>query len=314
MRRIGERSSVDSAYLHGLAASAAIVAGAACSAQVPVRRGRRVLLPFLGQVVIDGHTATATVRIHPAGSVDVIAGSGGVPLPPDPRASTGRWHGIRRLSVSSAGLSTSFLVDDLDPYRHPGARASGRLDSATYRRWGSATSNAWALLTTHHPDAAAEISLCISTLVPLASRQGHEMSASSRHSFGAIALSLPSASQSLAATLAHERQHNKLNALLDLVTLVDDSDSRRWHAPWRDDPRPLLSLLHGAYAHLGVAAFWRRQGVIDTGPAARLAHARFAKWRDSTRQVIEILRTSNALTCEGVRFADGMSAQLDAWT
>src|SRR5581483_603165 len=60
-----------------------------------------------------------------------------------------------------------------------------------------------------------------------------------------------------AVTLAHELQHLKLGALLDIVTLALPDDGRRYYAPWRDDPRPLGGLLQGAYAYFGVSGFWR---------------------------------------------------------
>ena len=62
----------------------------------------------------------------------------------------------------------------------------------------------------------------------------------------------------LASVLVHECQHAKLNAVLDLIPL-SRPDQARYYAPWREDPRPLGGLLHGAYAYLGVSDFWRVQ-------------------------------------------------------
>jgi len=95
-----------------------------------------------------------------------------------------------------------------------------------------------------------------------------QVSASAAENFGAIALS-PSDDPSLcAAILAHEIQHLKLSAVLDIVALTLPDDHQRYYAPWRPDPRPLNGLLQGAYAFLGVSAFWRRQHQISRGGAA----------------------------------------------
>ncbi|MGH3921745.1 MAG: HEXXH motif domain-containing protein, partial [Pseudonocardiaceae bacterium] len=284
-----------------------------CALEVPLDGGR-LFLPFLGraQLTIADPPETATLRSWPEGG-EILATGARVRIPVNPRVDGDGWWGIRRLTVGAAGLSTSFLLDDLDPYRFPGGRTSGRLDTVGFGQWQRALGEAWPLLVAHHPETAEEIAGGVAVLVPLDALRGYRMSATSQHSFGTVGLSRPSHGCLFAADLAHERQHAKLNALLDLVSLIDDPDQTRWYAPWRDDPRPLGALLHGAYAHLGVAAFWRLQRHLDRGEAALRAHTEFARWRDETRKVVSVLRASGALTRCGIRFIDGMAATLDAW-
>ena len=108
---------------------------------------------------------------------------------------------------------------------------------------------------------------------------GGQVSSSSPETFGAIAMSPPPDPLTCAVTLAHETQHLKLFALLDIVALTLPDDGRRYYAPWREDPRPVSGLLQGAYAFLGVSGFWRTQREIADGAARLEADTEFARWR-----------------------------------
>lgn len=304
---------VDHGYLAALAATAALLARADCTVEVP-SCGGRVFLPFLGRAQLSQRKppGTAIVRSQPHGG-EIRAAGAQVPIPVDPQHDGDRWWGIRRLTVRAGEAATSFLLDDLDPYRLPGARTAGHLCSATLRQWQRTLADAWALLAADHPETAEEIATGVAVLVPLHAVPGCQASATSRHCFGAVALSRPEHGRSLAAALAHERQHVKLGALLDLLALVDDPGRARWYAPWRDDPRPIGALLQGAYAHVGVTGFWRRQRHLDQGPAALQAHTEFARWRAATRDAVATLQASGTLTRRGSRFVAGMAASLDSW-
>lgn len=312
LRDLRSGAALDHGYLSALAAAAALLARAECAIEVPLDGGR-LFLPFLGRAYLTAADPpeTATVRSWPEGGE--IVGRSRVPIPADPRLDGDGWSAIRRLTVRAASATASFLIDDLDPYRFSEAVTAGRLDTVALGEWQRALGDAWALLTAHHPETAEEIAAGVSVLVPLHPLRGRRMSATSRHSFGAVALSPPSHGRLFAVDLAHERQHAKLSALLDLVSLVDDPGRTRWYAPWRDDSRPLSALLQGAYAHLGVAGFWRRQRHLERGETALRAHAEFARWREETREVVGTLQASGGLTRCGTRFVDGMATTLDAW-
>jgi HEXXH motif-containing protein len=117
----------------------------------------------------------------------------------------------------------------------------------------------------------------------------------------------------LAETLAHEAQHLKLNAILDITPLTMSDDGRRFYAPWRDDPRPASGLLQGAYAYLGVCEFWRGQRQAAHGDAELRAHVRFARWREAAALVTHTLLSRELLTPDGTRFCLGMARTLEAW-
>jgi HEXXH motif-containing protein len=306
----------DPGYLSAVAAAAAVRAGADASVRVPVVAGR-VVLPSLGAARIGSSArgGEAAVRSGRDGAV-VEAPGRSVRIPADPgRARGSGWSPLRRIELPGDGRGLAAVLDDIDPYSFPGRDRVLWLSDSELDRWRLTLADAWQLLLRLDPDgAAAEVAATVAVLVPVPAPPGRHVSATSRDAYGTVALSAPTGASPLAATLVHEVQHAKLGALLDLVPLLEGPADARWYAPWRDDPRPLGGLLHGAYAHLGVAGFWRRQRWLDAAPEARMhAHAEFARWRDQTAEAVRTLRASGALTGAGERFVDGMAATLEQW-
>jgi len=109
----------------------------------------------------------------------------------------------------------------------------------------------------------------------------------------------------MALLLMHEFQHVKLGAVLDLYDLFDPGDKRLYHAPWRNDPRPLEGLLQGTYAHLAVSEFWRVRAGLGEHDQAEGAQ-RYEHWRAHTAAAIETLADSGSLTPLGMDFASQM--------
>ena len=265
----------------------------------------------------DGMAALAmAAAFHSGQGLELVvpAMDGVVTLPSAGRAvgSTGRpsdpggtWLPVRTICASAGGATLRLTIDDLDPYRWPGVAAS-RLSTEEVTRWQSRLRQAWRLLCRHHGPLASELTTVVSVLVPLPGCG--RLSGTSRDTFGSVAASLPATATGLALLLAHEVQHAKLTALLDLVDLLQpDEVGRLYYAPWRPDPRPLGGMLHGAYAHLGVAAFWRRQRHVDGSDDA---HAQFMRWRDAAAEGVELVADSGALTALGHRFVDGIRVTL----
>jgi HEXXH motif-containing protein len=284
-----------------LAAAAAVRSRMPCSIELPGQDGG-ILLPSLGRAA----GPAAGVRISADG-----AEVGGIQLPGDPSVDVPGWQGLRHLSAAAQGKALNLLIDDLDPYRAPGAdNKAGRLPAADMAHWQAVLDSAWDLLVRHHPTVAEEVAAMTRVLTPLTPPPGGHVSATSRETFGSIALSTPPDACSLAVTLAHEVQHAKMCALLDMVPLTRPDDGRHFYAPWREDPRPVSGLLQGAYAFLGVAGFWRRQSHLDDREAAL---AEFARWRDAVRVVVNTLVMSGQLSASGELFAAGMDRTLQRW-
>lgn len=298
--------------LCGVAAAAAVRAGLRAEIEVPTVGGTLVL-PALGSVRVS--EGSAVVRAAD-GTAEIFSRSGTALLPPDSRlgspdsASQPGWLPLRRIGLGEGSL----VVDDVDPFRMPAVGdVSGRLADRELRDWDRVFQEAWQLLVRHHRAVAEEVARTVRVIVPLNSPPEGERSSSSPETFGAIALSRPGSASSLAVTLTHEVQHLKLCALIDLVTLTRWDDGRRYYAPWRDDPRPVSGLLQGAYAHLGISAFWRRQRHLAPAEQRIRAHAEFARWRSATALATRTLASSGQLTADGARFVRGMAQILQAW-
>jgi hypothetical protein len=239
----------------------------------------------------------------------------GIAVPDEPDQDAPGWEGLRILRACCDELGIQVGLDDLDPFRdlHQ-LSAAERLDPATVRLWQQRFTDCWELLVTQHRGYAEAISAGLVTLVPLAAqRSTRGVSATSTDAFGAISLSLPGDVPALAVTLIHEFQHAKLGGLMDLIKLHERTDTTRYYAPWRDDPRPLGGLLHGAYAFLAVADFWRIQRHVLESQQARFAHFEFARWRERVSRVMETLISADGLTHTGRRFVEGMRATHAPW-
>ncbi|MGH3899055.1 MAG: HEXXH motif domain-containing protein, partial [Pseudonocardiaceae bacterium] len=261
-----------------LAAAAAIRSRTPCALDVPATDGA-VTLPSLGMATLAGHTSAAVVHCATDGAA-VFAAGDRVLVPGDPDESAPGWRPLPRLVAEASGMRLRLLIDDLDPFRMPAiANAAPRLPAEDIEWWRAALCEAWALLVRYHPTAAEEIAAAIRVITPLTSPPNGQVGASSRETFGAVALSVPSDARSFALTLCHEVQHAKLSAVIDIVALTRPDDGRRWYTPWRDDPRPIGALLQGSYAFLGVSGFWRRQRWQENGATALRAHAEFDRWQ-----------------------------------
>ncbi|NRQ33604.1 HEXXH motif domain-containing protein [Nonomuraea sp. NN258] len=299
------RGQGDPGRLAAVALAAAVRAGVACRLDVPVSGGELVL-PGLGRLLPPtGTPEVVSVAVVPAGESGLLDVAG---LGIDPRRDEPGWQALSHVPLAPGFTVT---IDDLDPCRWPGDDTEDRLDADRRQRWTDCLRAAWRLLSERHPGVAAELATVLATLVPVVARTHDQHSASSRETFGAIAVSDPVGGLDLALILAHELQHAKLNALSEVVDLIAPDSGRRYYAPWRPDPRPLFGLLHGAYAHAAVAGFWREH-LADAELAPR-AQAEFARWRAAAHEVTGTLLDSGELTEAGTRFVTGLRHTLGGW-
>lgn len=290
--------------LAGIAAAAAIRAGIPAEIEVPASGGI-VMLPTLGAASLAGD-GPATVSVSADGA-EVTAGATRVRVPAAFRSAAPGWRPLRPL-LSVPGFE--LVADDVDPFRMPSAphvAGDARLDG-----WPETFVAAWALLTRHHPQVAAEAAALLRAVVPLRRPAQGQASSSSPETSGAIAMSDPVDPVTLAVTITHELQHVKLSALLDLVALTRPDDGTRCYAPWRDDPRPVSGLLQGTYAYLGVATFWRRMLADGAGAAVPGADGEFeyCRWRSAAATAARSMLGSGRLTEAGERFVTRMAATL----
>ena len=312
------------AAARGEADPAAALTAIAAAAAIRARHQRPVTailtpeglnLPTLGQLVPSGAVATAVVRVAPTGLATVtLPGAGPLTLSADPACDAPHWAGLRRMDAEYQGRALRLLLDDCDPFRVLGAPApQPRLPVGEVEWWRAALRRAWRLLVRQHWTVAEEGAVLLRVLTPMAAPPHAFTTATAEMAFGALYLSRPPDDHSFAVTFAHEVQHAKLGALADVVPLVHPDDGSRFYAPWRDDPRPADGLLTGAYAHLGVAGYWRRQRRFTRGLEGVRADTEFAYWSAAAALVTRTLAASGRLTTEGERFVAGMDQTLSAW-
>lgn len=313
-------------YLASVAAAAALRAGLDFEVDIPLTTvpglGVAAVLPGAGTAVFGAGDMSAARVARRDGRATITAGTERIVVtPPSQSVSRGPavpgWHPPPTLRASERGHVITVRLDDIDPYRaSPGMRPASPTARGDLGRWQDRFAEAWRVLARYHPGHAEALAGGLRVLVPLTARSSNRSeSATIRDAFGAVLLTQPDDGLHLALTLVHEFQHGKLSALENLVPLrvtETDADSQRFFAPWRDDPRPLGGLLQGAYAHLGVADFWR----VIRHTARRgddLPHVQFAWWRDSVEQALDQLDGCGSLSGHGTRFVSGMRATLDGW-
>lgn len=219
--------------------------------------------------------------------------------------------GLERITSGPGSGSTKPGILDASgeiPERSISSR-DGAADS-----WRQALAQAWRLLAEHHYNYAVDIAAGLRTIVPLLRERADYRSGSvSCIAFGAIAVGLPSDTIQLAETLVHEFQHVKLGAVRDMTDLIGPGPSTLTYAPWRDDPRPPGALLHGLYAFLGVAGFWRTQRHHGQPEARLRGQIEFARWRSGTLRASENLAGSGCLSDTGECFVAGILGTLREW-
>lgn len=313
----GDRAATYPGLLAAVAVSAAVRARVDADLDVPLDPATpgRLDLPGLGTVVVPPRATRARVRCA-GGRAEVRCAGERIEIG-DGRP-TDRWRPTPELHTEHDGLSLTLLLDTRT-WRHvplgvdPGAHRIGG-DVTDPHRWQHRLDGAWRLLTRGHRPVAEEVSAALRALVPLPEPRAGIRSGTFHHGFGSVAMSMPPDSRLAAVTLAHEIQHLKLAALTDLFALVEPGPEEFFYAPWRTDPRPLDGLLHGAYAHLGVAGFWRRQRLRERDRVARhRAEVEFARWTRAAGDTVRVLGTRQRLTAVGRCLVDGMADVLDRW-
>lgn len=273
---------------------AALKSGQPFDLTVPARDGM-VSLPSLGSMRADGSPGGEWRRLR-SGQI----GSKAIRLAP-------------RLRARSGGLSLDLLMENSDTLLTRLGPVSRHI-KPPLAEWRRCLQDAWAILVRHHRPVAEALAAGLTTLIPLAEFEaGRPISAASGWAWGAIALSLPPDPLALAETLIHEFQHLVLAAVEDIQPLVHDEAGQLCYAPWRDDPRPLSSLLQGSYAFLGVTGFWRRQRHVGTPEERERASVSFALRRRDIHRILTVLAQSAALTELGHPFVNGMRSRIRPW-
>ncbi|MFI5481070.1 HEXXH motif domain-containing protein [Streptomyces rubiginosohelvolus] len=334
---VGPPLWVDAGHLAAVALVAALRSGTDADLVVPAREGA-IPLPTLGLAQLPGIPLLGFQPVHARvreGELLLTAtvpgtGAAALTLRPLTAPQSAVWWPTHRLLVRQGGPEVA--LDDTDPYRDldrpiPPRRLTPR-ELATWRRLFA---EAVTLLApgpipvpgSGVPPESGDTSPGtlrpeeIRRIVPWPGRLPNGpvegLSASTADAFGSMVVAEPPNGAALAETMVHEFQHSKLGALLHLFAMLDDDRTEEHYAPWRPDPRHLPGLLHGAYAFVGVAGFWRDRIGDRAADPLDLAPFRFALRRIQTRTVLRTLATRAALTGPGRRLVAGLTRTVDGW-
>ena len=307
---------------------AAVVAAAVVRGQVPAdldlteataaaNSGTVVTLPSVGTALLPA--GPVQLRVTTRGA-ELSGGDVRVDLPryrDGQVGEQGRWAAVPIIVAEHLGLRVELRLDAFDGFAGGGEfdhelMASESRDPCAIAYWQDRLAQAWPLLVVHHHELATELTALLTVLAPMRPAPDGFAAGTPHDAFGCVAMSRPHDATELALNLAHEIQHVKLTAVTDLFSMAVASGGR-FYAPWRDEPRPLLGVLHGVYAHLGVVAFWRRRRQVLTGAAALHAHIQFSRWRSAAAETGRELLASGWLTAIGTEFVKGVVDILDGW-
>jgi HEXXH motif-containing protein len=292
-------------YLHAIVAAAAVRTGLLATLRVPVWHGV-VSLPTVGHARLPGTFPVGAVDVVSAGIDSRIRVSPAVSILLD--GSDAAFTPARRQISTSHDLTVRAWLDNHDPYHGFGApRPPAELTDVEFAEWRKLFDEAWHVLTANHRPYAEELAAGLRVLVPFEPGQ-NAVRASSPYAFGGIQLSAGESATEFAEALVHEMQHSKLNALLGLVRLTDGDLTRRYLAPWRDDPRPLTGVLHGVYAFTCGVEFWLAEAA-DGGENDDALFA-IAYRRTQIRRALRALTDEPHLTNAGRTLVDTVSARL----
>jgi HEXXH motif-containing protein len=313
----GAPLTTDLAHLAVIAATAALRSGRPFDLSVPLRDGA-LTFPGLGTVHARAGTTRewARVRLDAQGArVTSSVSTARIPGHAGPRQPTEcDWSGIPRLTADAGGLRLSVALDDRDPFLDRYGTDRARLTADDLADWQRLFDQAWGILARGHSRCAAMIAAVVRVLVPLLRpAPTRPVSTTAASAFGAVALSLPDDALTMAEVLVHEFQHSVLSAVLDVMPLIESGNSVPTYAPWREDARPVGSLVHGLYAHLGIARFWRQQRGRGSADEQLRADVEFARWRPLLTEVTEELASAGVLTEYGREFLCAVRGVLADW-
>ncbi|MDI1443163.1 HEXXH motif-containing putative peptide modification protein [Polyangium sp. 6x1] len=156
--------------------------------------------------------------------------------------------------------------------------------------WTTSLAAALDLVREHLPDLRGEIELFVQQIVPVGYHAEKHLSASYQEAIGTIYMSLHPSLMTMAEAVIHEFSHNKINALFEIDSVLENAFSPLYTSPVRPDPRPLHGVLLAVHAFLPVARLYER--MIEAGhPLAKAPgfSERFARIRQINAEGAEVV-------------------------
>lgn len=211
-------------------------------------------------------------------------------------------------------LRCNLTVSDFDttlrmPGAYPGEREAERLDAQSAEAWSQTLEAAFDLLAEVQPGTRAALAALVTHLVPLrAPKAGFHNSASASETLGVVEMSFDASPHTLAEALTHELHHMKLNLLADVVPMFAESTTPEavFFSPWRNDARPLIGILHGAFVFQAVAALWCDLRERTTGALRERAEGEIVRRAVDLEAAFTVIEAHAELTHSGRELVSAM--------
>lgn len=159
----------------------------------------------------------------------------------------------------------------------------------------------------------AAVSDCVSRIVPLLAEPDYDISHSEPRWDGLIFVTIPEEDDQCAAlrsleNIVHEAMHIQLTRLEIKLPLIAD-ETATMPSPWRDQPRHLRGVLHGAYVFECIRkCFIQLEGKVSLDEGGRrYTSSRIMQIAEEAGQV-DLRRLSAGMTQEGRRFIESLLA------
>jgi hypothetical protein len=183
-----------------------------------------------------------------------------------------------------------------------------------YENWKKSLFKAIHLINTIDSRIISFIDKLIHSLWVVMPQEDIHGSGSNNTIIGAIYLPVVDDDSLLAECLIHEALHTYLYRLDHMYPLFEGSSGEKdiYYSPWRDDPRPLSMILHGAFVFTGVLLFYK--SLFEKSCKTDEAEKYMMRIAVRLRQVeiaMDVLKTHNFLSKLGTSIIEIMSNYLE---
>jgi len=183
-----------------------------------------------------------------------------------------------------------------------------------YEEWEQYFASAVELIQKINPDITAHLNKLIKYILAVKSKDESHGSMSPKNIIGTIFLPEIKDYTLLAECLIHEGLHQYLYRLEHCAALFNEGEDLKelYYSPWKDEPRPLIMVLHGAFVFTGVALFYNQLLKMKIeNKWESIFMERMIKRTTQTRIAIEVLLSNNHLSNFGQQIVMILKSYLD---
>jgi hypothetical protein len=127
-----------------------------------------------------------------------------------------------------------------------------------YNKWELKFLKSLELINAINPTVLSEINLLVENILVVHSQNNSHGSMSPKNIMGTVYLPNVEDITLVAECLIHEGLHQYLYRIEHCSPLFNDADgiNEIYYSPWKDEPRPLIMVLHGAFVFTGVIMYY----------------------------------------------------------